>query len=238
MLCEEHRDFCDVLLAPSRKALPVATMLVKKPKTSVGEVEEKLVTDGHDVHTVCSCLSVLVVLTSVLRLIAASQDTEAPLGVVPRCAAQPRCWTRSPDRRQLRVCTHSFSKQSKHCLFHWFSCCSSSTHRAAMLLTARRPSQFDVRLFVPKMHPCSELMFGCCSPLHEVTSLDPACMAWTDESSLRCRKDDSSENSRVWIGAAFPKSGCSPCLRYKPTPARTVKTHRFPVIHPCMLQLC
>ena len=52
----------------------------------------------------------------------------------------------------------------------------------------------------------SVLIFGCCSPLDEVSPLDPACLAWTDESLLRHRSDDSSHNSRVWIGAASSKS--------------------------------
>ena len=49
---------------------------------------------------------------------------------------------------------------------------------------------------------CSDFMFGCLSPLHEVTPLDPACLAWTDEILLRCGNDDSSQNLSIWIGAA------------------------------------
>ena len=35
--------------------------------------------------------------------------------------------------------------------------------------------------------------------------MDPARLAWTDESLLRCRSDDSAQNSRIWIGAESSK---------------------------------
>ena len=84
-------------------------MLVQKPKTRVAKVKQELVTDGHDVscstvRRLMSCnskcvktvralsdawcasfvlvLSVLVVLAAVLRIVAASHENEAPLGVV------------------------------------------------------------------------------------------------------------------------------------------------------------
>ena len=58
------------------------------------------------------------------------------------------------------------------------------------------------RIEAPIVQACSDFMFGCLLPLHEVTPLDPACLAWTDEMLLRCRNDDSSQKSRIWIGAA------------------------------------
>ena len=45
-----------------------------------------------------------------------------------------------------------------------------------------------------------------CAPLHDVTPLDPSCLAWTVESLLRCRSDASSHNSRIQIGAVWSMS--------------------------------
>ena len=49
-------------------------------------------------------------------------------------------------------------------------------------------------------------MFGCGSLLHEVIPLDPASLAWKDEGLLRCRNDDYSQKSCIWIGAGSSKS--------------------------------
>ena len=58
----------------------------------------------------------------------------------------------------------------------------------------------------PFSQPYLEFIFGWFSFLHEVTPLDPLHLACTDESLLRCRNDDSSHNSSIWIVAEYSKS--------------------------------
>ena len=45
-------------------------------------------------------------------------------------------------------------------------------------------------------------MFNVFTRLHEVTPLNPARLAWTDEGLLRCCSDDSPQNSHISVGAA------------------------------------